>query len=180
MKILNEIVSELMRNVDAKEAATIPYGKVKKWMQNKDLEVLGAVYVLITEPQHYSRIKPYLTIYDYIPFLMHFFERCFLENPDGKWALTRYAAGRGLINLFIQLWNDPKTPHSIPLKLKEWLAKIYKQGNEDVRLCIITATLEHIFVNKKIATFFSDWRKDPFLKQPYEEALGYSKHFKER
>jgi hypothetical protein len=56
---------------------------------------------------------------------------------------------------------------------KLWLANIYRRGSEDVRTCIVTATLEHLLEQGAFRKFFADWVKDPILRKAYEEALEW-------
>jgi hypothetical protein len=48
-------------------------------------------------------------------------------------------------------------------ELKVWLGRLYAEGDESMRGCIITATLKHLSEQKDIREFFSDWKKDPVL-----------------
>jgi hypothetical protein len=147
-------------------------------MQSTDIEVLGAVYALIVKREHYRRIDPPLTVEDYYSFLKHYFTRCFVENPDGEWAHTRYAAGWDLVNWFVHLWQDTSVPRRILHELKEWIAKLYKEGTEELRVAIITATLEHLFEYHEIEKYFGDWQQDKILKSAYEEAAAYATQLK--
>jgi DNA-binding transcriptional MerR regulator len=56
------------------------------------------------------------------------------------------------------------------LDLKKWLAKLYTAADEGLRLCIVHATLEHLFERKDIRKYFSDWQQDPVLAPAYKEA----------
>jgi hypothetical protein len=55
-------------------------------------------------------------------------------------------------------------------ELKAWLGRLYLEGDGSIRTCIITATLEHLFEQKDIREFFSDWKKDPVLAIAHKEA----------
>jgi hypothetical protein len=154
----------------------VPNDKIINWMQSKDIEVLGAIYDFISRKKYYKKIYPGLTAEDYNGFIMHFFKRCILEIPSTDWksdhfVLSRYDAGYDFVRWFKIFWNDPNVPKSIVYALKEWLENIYKDGDEEIRECIITAMLEHLFNNEEIATFFSDWLSDPILKPAYERAM---------
>ena len=178
MSMLEEIKSEFEGITGIKKTTPISKERVKTWMQNQDIQVLGAACHLILDKRYYSRIEPQLTLEDYNGFLMHYYERCFHEDPQGEWSDTRYEAGWALVNWFVHLWNDNSVPRKVLSKIKDWLAKIYKEGNEEIRTCIITATLEHLFEHKDIAKYFSGWKKDSTLKPAYDEATGYAKHLR--
>ncbi len=171
-KLLNEIISE-MGGSDFTLTRFIPREKVQYWIGSEDIEILGAVYALIGDKRHYTRIQPALSFKDYHTFIMHYYERCFKENPKSEWANSRYSAGWDLVNWFIGLWNDPDVPRKALKELKDWLAKLYKDGNDDLRTCLVTATLEHLFEKRKIAGFFKDWKEKPILKIAYSQAMGW-------
>jgi hypothetical protein len=175
---LDEIVAELMSKIDS--SSLVPRDKVKTWMEAEDIEALGALYEFLTDKRFYTRISPPLNFEDYHPFIMGYYERCFQEDPEGEWCNSRYSAGRDLVNWFKGLWQDSSVPRSALSELKEWLARLYKQGDEKLRVCLITATLEHLFEDRKIAKYFADWRTDPILAPAYDEALGYATHFRKQ
>jgi len=59
-------------------------------------------------------------------------------------------------------------------ELKKELAELYKKGDERLRICIVTATLEHLFERRDISQYFADWKNDPILKIAYSEAMEWS------
>jgi hypothetical protein len=50
-----------------------------------------------------------------------------------------------LVNIFGSLWRDSSAPREIVKELKDWLGRLYVEGDEKLRTCIVTATLEHLF-----------------------------------
>lgn len=142
--------------------------EVKIWMQSSDIQVLGFVYAMIHD--HRFRIEPPLPVLDYVAWAKHYYERCLLENPEGKWANSAYSAGWDLVGFFFSLWDDESVSRKLLLDLKKWLAKLYTTADEGLRLCIVNATLEHLFERKDIRKYFSDWQQDPVLAPAYKEA----------
>ena len=59
--------------------------------------------------------------------------------------------------------------------LKNWLGQLYKRGDSELRTCIVHAALEHMFEQKEIREFFSDWAKDQVLAVAHEEASEWYK-----
>jgi hypothetical protein len=100
----------------------------------------------------------------------HYYERCLKEDPDSKWADSRHSAGTTLVNVFASLWKDSSVPREVLKELKTWLGRLYAEGDEGIRTCIVTATLEHLFEQQDIREFFSDWRNDPVLTIAHKEA----------
>lgn len=170
---LNEILAA-MGDAESPPMTPIPQEQVLRWMLSDDVEVLGALYTLLSKQHHFQRINPLLTVSDMHPFTMRYYERCFLENPDGEWSDSRYSAGWDLVNWFAGIWRDKKVQRKILGELKDWLANLYKEGDEELRICLVNATLEHLFENGEIAKYFADWKKDPLLAKAYSDAMLWS------
>jgi hypothetical protein len=142
-------------------------------MNSQDIEVLGVVYAFFTDQKHSNRVRPPLDFGAYHKFVMRYYERCFRENPEGDWANSRFEAGCDLVNWFAILWNDKTVPRSALQELKVWLAGLYRSANPDLRICIVQATLEHLFEPKKFRSFFADWKDDPVLRVAHSEAMEW-------
>ena len=166
---LAEVTAQLLSE---SPAARIMADKVFHWMKSNNIEVLGAVFKLLHKQEHFCRIEPPLTFSDYHPFHLHYYERCLRENPDGVWTESRYFAAHSLVAWFKGIWKDPSIPKRAFRELKSMLARLYHEGDEQLRTCIITGALEHLFESRDISKFFSDWKDDPVLKEAYHEANG--------
>jgi hypothetical protein len=176
MTTLDEIVAA-MRRLDADERERVVQGQVKKWMESDDIQALGAVYYLIFDRRYYPRIEPLLSFRDYKSFLLPYYERCFREDPQVDWASTRYTAGWDLVGWFMGTWRDDTIPKKSLGEIKRWLGDLYRDADEQLRDCLITATLEHLFEDRKVAKFFTDWRDDPVLGEAYSSALTWTTRF---
>ncbi len=144
------------------------------WLNDEDLDVIGATINLLTERKYTRLIEPPIKLIDYYPKLIHYLERCIKEDPDAEWAVSRYEAAFFFQTWFKRLWRYKKDYENILQELKQWIQIMYLEGNRSVRTCIITGILEHLFENKKIAGYFKEWRNEPELANAYEEAIGYS------
>jgi len=151
----------------------LPLNDLHEWMTNKDIEVLGFVHAMLHDSRF--RIEPPIEQVDYIKFVKHYVQRCLQENPNGEWSDSRYSAGGDLVNVFASLWRDPLVPRPVLTELKTWLGNLYKESNREIRTCIVHATLEHLFEQKDIRKFFSDWQEDELLKAAYGEACEWYK-----
>jgi hypothetical protein len=147
---------------------TVCLSDVRHWFKSDDLEVLGFTSALIHDARF--RIEPPLPPEEYKGFVTHYYGRCLKEDPKGKWADSRYSAGGTLVNVFAGLWRDLRVPRELVKELKDWLGRVYSEGDESIRTCIITATLEHLFEQKDVREFFSDWKKNPVLAIAHGEA----------
>jgi hypothetical protein len=169
---LQEIIDRLWIAPDNAEwtpkTDTVSLGDVRQWFKSDDIEVLGFTKALIHDTRF--RIEPPLTPNEYRGFATHYLERCLKEDPESKWADSRYSAGTTLVNVFASLWRDSRVPREVVKDLKTWLGRLYAEGDASLRTCIVTATLEHLFEQKDIREYFSDWKKDPVLAIAHKEA----------
>jgi hypothetical protein len=172
---LNEIIDMLWVHPENTEwkpkTDTIPGTDFRRRMASDDMEVLDYTYHLLGDHRFY--VEPELSLDEYLEFVRRYYERCFLESPDGDWSDSRYSAGWDLVSVLAFQWNNPGVPKSVMEDWKQWLANIYKRGSDDVRKCIVTATLEHLLEQGVFRQFFADWVKDPILRKAYEEALEW-------
>lgn len=148
---------------------------VKRWMASEEIECLGALFCLLMDRACYERIDPPLQFADYQGFVQTYLERCLREDPEGEWADSRYEAGWTLAKWFRGLWLDPAVPRSALRELKDWLARLYKEGGQEVRTCLVTASLEHLFEANEIGQFFSDWNQDSDLKKAFVDAMEWQR-----
>lgn len=167
-------VLSAMRRIDADPRERIHADVVREWMTSADIQTLGAVYYLIFDSRYYPKIEPPLTIGDYTAFVLPYYERCFREDPQVDWASPRYTAGWDLVGWFMGMWRDATVPRATLKEIKAWLAGLYRTSDEELRTCLVTATLEHLFEDRKVAKFFADWRNDPLLRNAYAEAIAWS------
>jgi hypothetical protein len=147
----------------------IPGPLFREWMASRDIEILGFVYSTLGNQKF--RVEPELSLDEYLKFVRNYYERCFFENPDGEWSDSRYSAGWDLVNVLAFQWDSSQVLRSVMEDWKNWLAENYRRGSEEVRTCIISATLEHLFERGTMRKFFADWVKDPVLRTAYEHAL---------
>jgi len=174
---LQEIISRLW-NTPERAAWTpktdvVALSDVQRWMVSSDIEILGFTHHLVNNRRF--RIEPPIALPQYVEFTKRYCERCLRENPEGEWSDSRYSAGGDLVNIFASLWRDSSVPRTILDDLKVWLGHLYKEANSEIRTCVVHATLEHLFEQKQIRKFFSDWQKDDGLAVAYEEASEWYK-----
>jgi len=169
-------VLDAMENVNRGKTDHIDGNRVREWMKSDDIRTLGAVYYILFDGRYYPRIRPSLTLDEYKSFLLPYYARCFREDPEGDWVSTRYTAGWDFARWFMTLWRDNTVPRSMFEEIKKWLGDLYLISDDAVRDALVTATLEHLFENKKVATFFSDWSGDPELRDAYSAAMQWSQH----
>lgn len=172
---LNNLIAELGVAEENPRDRLISKDRVVELMGDSSIEVLGAVYELVTNKKRSKAIAPPLLFEDYYRFMTHYYERCFREDPKGTWCNSRYSAGWDLVNWFVTIWNNQEIPRTAVDGLKAWLAYLYKEGDAELRTCLENAVLEHLFEHKDIRKYFSDWEKDPVLMGGVLNAMEWVK-----
>ena len=147
-----ESLTHHLWNLEAGEnmpkTAVLALTEVNAWMKSDDIEVLGVVDTVIHDGRF--RIEPPISVTDYVQWVMHYYGRCFRENPDGEWSDSSYSAGSTFVRIFISLWDDGTVPRQVLVDLKDWIASVYKSGDLRLRTCIVNASPEHLVERQSI------------------------------
>ncbi len=163
----------LTGHASAKDAISKAF--IRELMGMRDIEVQGAVFYLITEPQHSARVRPKLTFQDYRKFVLDYLGRCVMEDPQSEWADSRWEACYDLGKWFSVLWSDQSVDRSALDDFKSVIQKLYLAGDLKTRQAIINGTLEHLFEEPSVRDFFAGWRVTPELQKAFDEAAKWSK-----
>ena len=140
-------------------------------MHSLDIHVLGAVYTFLMNRKKGRSVEPPLEFKDYHDFLLHYYERCFRENPESPWANSSYATGSDLVNWFGHLWRDKDVPSSAVAEIGHCSLNSSRRRRE-LTTCIVTGTLEHLFEQKEIRTILTIGTKMPSLGEPIRRHLN--------
>lgn len=145
---------------------------VNRWMRTCSLDTMGALSILLFE--HAGRIQPSLDLKTVCDFRRTYYTRCLSEAVQGgKYHPSRYVAGHEFDRWFMSLWRDDAVPRRYLEDLKAMLTQLYLSGDPEVRDCVVTSVLEHLFETPEIAEFFSDWKQDSVLREAYESAMEW-------
>jgi hypothetical protein len=161
---LKEIVSEFDKTTP------IAHDTVKRWMDTKDIEAMGALMNLFADEKNSARIDPPLEFEEFFLFAAGYYERSLRENPHGEWSDSRTTAGWDFAKWFIQLWEQRPTYDPEIRELKTLLRRLYEEGSPEFRSAVVTSVFEHLFQNPDIANYFADWQNEPPLDSAYAEA----------
>ena len=169
---LQEIINRLWNTPENAEWSPktdfVALSDIQRWIESSDIETLGFTHSLLSDTR--IRVEPPISIAEYVRFTKKYYERCLRENPDGEWSSPSYIAGGELVNIFASLWRDALVPRSVLEDLKVWLGQLYREGDSNLRNCIVQGTLEHLFEQKPIREFFADWVNDEVLAVAHREA----------
>jgi hypothetical protein len=152
--------------------AVIPAERIADWIEGGDLEAWGLLYTL-TRDAH-DRIQPPLGVDATCTFLLNYYLRCIVENPEPADDLhSRFEAAWEMVPWLDHLWGlRPETDRVIPFLVRR-VTETYLEGDPDIRNAIETGFLEHAFERPEFVPLFDAWRTDPDLRQAYEECLEW-------
>ena len=174
-----QILAEI--NQILKSGESIRAAKLDEWLASDDIEVLGACHEILTV--RFDRLEAKAKTRFGVPSeyvckrMLLFFRRCLRENRPGPFALNRSQAGRCVYQWFLALSSPSPVPREALDDIKNMLAELYKSGDAELRNCIVTSCLEHLFESRRIAEYFADWSDEPVLAAAYEEALQWGQDF---
>src|ERR1700693_1255918 len=159
------------RVADGSGEAVVDSDRVRMWMRAQDLEVLAALYALLSDPVNAARIKPPLERSKIFEFACDYLFRCIKEDPvSSDWASSRYLAAYDLQRLFKTLWQERDISWSEILRIERGLRQLYELGDSGVRDAVIRDVLEHLFEQAPIRAFFDPWKTSPILAGAIEAA----------
>lgn len=157
----------------AQDKGKIPAFKVREWLRDGSIEVIGAVVENIIRDSH--RIEPPLSIDEICGAVQEYYKQCLILNlQDSDYAPNRSIAGLEFVGWFKSLWQDSNVPREYVARLKAMLRDLCVERKVPQEK-IVGAVLEHLFETPKIAEFFDDWRFDPKLKDAFEQAMEWAK-----
>lgn len=166
--MLEEIIKEL--KTPAVDRKSVPQSQVRKWMESKDTDALGATYVFLSKAEHADRVTPPLEFDLVFDFMLRYYEFCLKSNPNSKWANSAYSAGGDVVGWFVWMWDEGRNKKYFEA-IKSRLAELYISGSPELKKCIEHAIIEHLFERKPIRKFFGDWQDNPQLRTAYEEGM---------
>ncbi len=145
--------------------------KIRDWLNSGKIETLAVIYSFYDEKEISKKTIPPWTFIDHYNLIVGYFSLCFEKDHEDDYCMhSRYSAGTEIIGWFVDFWDDKRVPRKYLKAMKNWLATLYKQGDKELKECLITATLEYLFEDKEIFEYFSDWKGDLELNEAYRRA----------
>ncbi|MDH3976769.1 MAG: hypothetical protein OEV42_21105 [Deltaproteobacteria bacterium] len=167
----NKELNEIVEYLELKKS--IPKDKLLQWMVSSDIEVLGLTSIIFD--QFKDLIKSFPPIKITLEFYQNYFCRCIRENPHGEYSESRYIAANSFSRFYKALRHDKKIEKELLKEFRDILKKLYLEGDDDIRECIINGALEHLFEDDEIVNEFETWKNDNTLKKAYKLALEWGK-----
>lgn len=173
MTHLSHTIVQAFKGSDEVATRQISREQVLNWMRAEDIEALGALSKFIREASYFAKISPPISFEEYKDFFLHYYRKCIIENPDNDWSDNRYVAGHDFMTWFLWMWDNEEIPRSALAQIRDWLGDLYKSGDDEIRLAIVNAILEHLFEKHAISEYFKIWQSDPILNVAYSEAQSW-------
>jgi len=158
------------------EDAFVSRDFVRACMDAGDLEVLGTLHQFLTEERNAARVVPPLAREEIAAFASRYLARCLREDPVAidfiaQRSCTRYGAGWEVVRWYVRLFKETVPDAEGPALLRAMLARIYTEGDAELRTAIAGVTLAHLFASAALRRTFSAWKNDPVLAQAYAAAM---------
>lgn len=151
---------------------TIARDDVRRWIDSGDLLTWSAVYTLTDKG--WSRIQPELAADEQVEFKRRYLLRCIEENPpSGDYLHGGYEAAWELAGT-LKHWRRMGGRAAASLRgIAVDLEKIYRRGDPATRNRVLCGVLEHAFEDPALRPFFSNWERDPELREAYKLAVEW-------
>jgi hypothetical protein len=158
--------AEALRFLTSGDAA--PHDEVRRWIESGDLLTWSAVFALLERPS--TQFPPD----EAAEFMRRYLVRCIEENPSpGDYVHGGYEAA----------WE-------LAAALKEWrrrggriaasirgvavdLEKLYRRGDAATKNRVLCGVLEHAFEDAALRPLFSNWERDPELREAFRLAVEW-------
>jgi hypothetical protein len=144
--------------------------RVMSWMKSDDLEVQGAVFVLLRDSGATHPPQPAISETTIVSFFMDYLGRVLEEGSE---SLTRHGAGYEVVRWLLSSLGEKDFERT--RSIVTWLGELYKASSSSTRNVIVNGALEHLFEDRRVRRLFQHWRSDPVLTVAYEEADGWRK-----
>ena len=166
MSVRDEISEAYVSN------ALIPRQQVMHWIERGDLREWGLLYAL-TRDAH-GRIVPPLDLATTGSFLLRYYLRCIIENPQPADDVhSRFEAAWELTRWLDHLWGLRPASDNVIELLIERVTASYLEGDAEIRNVIETGFLEHALERADFVPLFEQWRHDPRLARAYQDCLAW-------
>lgn len=160
---INDVKSEVSRA--ARSQGDFDANKVQGWVDGADDEILSTLVSLYLKWENRFRAGAREIAEEaIIPFAIR-------AAAGGSSELSRYEGLEIVSCLFKRIWKREHGQGPSLKRLKSDLSKLITKSSERDADRVITAVLEHIFVDLEIRHFFSDWERHRSLQPAFTEAV---------
>jgi hypothetical protein len=164
-----DLVSAMEHWYDSGTTASLE--QVHAWMASDCRDAQGYLWDCLFE--HPGRVEA-PDISEIVAFGSCYLERCVIENSETLYADGRFSACDTLRAWFQRVWNKREEQNATVVALRDLLARLCCRGDEQITDVVMTAVLEHLFIQPEIREFFRAWEQEPILASVYRDALTLS------
>jgi len=158
------------------DSEPIPRDRVMEWMKSENSDVIGAAIFLCS--QEPALIEPNLTGADVKVMVFRTFEVAIRGRGEEttRFSLSCFDAARQLVDwarerLEASVYDESARPQLS--EMAKFLEEKYRAGAPEVRECIVTGALEHLFEVLDLRGLFTDWETDTALSDAYAAARAW-------
>jgi hypothetical protein len=163
----------------------IPEHKLLNAMDSSNLIANCIAHEIVTEA--YQRVHPELDLVRVGEFLLDYYLNCIEREPppepqdDAELRddeLHRpYEAGRLLIGFVVNMWRLRPETDALIDDCVQRVTNLYLKSNQEIRLCIETAFLEHVFERPELRPLFAHWANHPELAEAHRMCMEWGLRF---
>lgn len=151
---------------------TVARDDVRRWIDSGDLLIWSVVYALAESG--WERIQPEIPGEEHIEFMRRYLLRCIEENPTPGESLHGGYEAAWELAAALKLWRSiggraGATVRGVALDLE----KIYRRGEPATQNRILCGVLEHAFEDPTLRPHFTNWERDPDLREAYKLAVEW-------
>jgi len=151
--------------------APVSRNDVQRWIDSDDLLTWSALYALLENGA--TRIEPAIGN-DAIALTRRYLLRCIEENPlSGDYLHAGYEAAWELASV-LKSWRQHGGRAADAIRgIAIELEKIYRRGDDATRNRVLCGVLEHAFEDPAMRAHFTNWDRDPSLRDAYRLAAEW-------
>lgn len=163
------VYAEILAVLDS--GASVPRSDVRRWIDTGDLLTWSALYELLDSGA--SRIEPEIG-QEAIDVMRDYLLRCLEENPaPGHYLHAGYEAAWELATL-LKTWRRRGGRAADAIRgVAVELEKIYRRGDDATRNRVLCGVLEHVFEDPSMRPHFTNWDRDPSLREAFRLAVEW-------
>lgn len=158
--------ADVLRHLESNEPA--PREEIRRWIDSGDLLTWSAVYALLETPSAQFPAE------EAADFMRRYLIRCIEENPaPGDHLHGGYEAAWDLAALMKE-WRRRGGRIAAAIRgIAVELEKLYRRGDPATKNRVLCGVLEHAFEDAALRPYFSNWDRDPELREAYDLAMDW-------
>ncbi len=137
------LVGEIVHKIDSGKLFSVLYGETEVSALDKkeveilwgtdDIDVLGGVYVLLTEEKFFSKLKDEYFFDEVFNFSNRYYKVCLIEDPDSDWSDSRFTVCHEILRCCESWQSDPNIENKYLTMMLEWLKELADEESDTTK-----------------------------------------------